>query len=65
MKFKLKYRPYPKQDLTELVGIFDLSLNVPKAKDEVEQENQDLQAALNYLKSVWMNVDIVSIEKLH
>lgn len=65
MKFRVKYRLHSKQDLAELVGIFDLPITVPKANTDLEQENQDLQAALNYLKSAWINTDIISIEKLH
>jgi hypothetical protein len=65
MKFRVRFRPYSTGDWPELVGIFDLLLKVSKADTKEEQEKQDLQAAFNYLKVAWMNVDIISIEKLH
>ena len=61
----MKYIPNSGGGLPEFVGIFDLPVSAPKAKDDLEQEKQDLKAAFDYLKTLLIDANIISIEKLH
>ena len=64
MRFRVRFRPTGSSDWPELIDIFDIPIAETHYKDEVEQKKQDLQAAFNYLKQIWMVTDIISIEKV-
>ena len=64
MRFRVRFRPTGSSDWPELIDIFDIPIAETHYKDEIEQKKQDLQAAFNYLKQIWMVTDIISIEKV-
>ncbi len=64
MRFRVRFRPTGSSDWPELIDIFDIPIAETHYKDEVEQKKQDLQAAFNYLKQIWMVTDIISIERV-
>ena len=64
MRFRVRFRPTGSSDWPELIDIFDIPIAETHYKDEIEQKKQDLQAAFNYLKQIWMVADIISIERV-
>jgi hypothetical protein len=64
MRFRVRFRPTGPADWPELIDIFDIPIAETHYKDEIEQKKQDLQAAFNYLKQIWMVADIISIERV-
>ncbi len=64
MRFRVRFRPTGSSDWPELIDIFDIPIAETHYKDEIEQKKQDLQAAFNYLKQIWMVTDIISIERV-
>ena len=54
MRFRVRFRPTGPADWPELIDIFDIPIAETHYKDEIEQKKQDLQAAFNYLKQIWM-----------
>ena len=64
MRFRVRFRPTGSSDWPELIDIFDIPIAETRYKDDIEQKKQDLQAAFNYLKQIWMVTDIISIERV-
>ncbi len=64
MRFRVRFRPTGSSDWPELIDVFDIPIAETHYKDEIEQKKQDLQAAFNYLKQIWMITDIISIERV-
>ncbi len=64
MRFRVRFRPTGSSDWPELIDIFDIPIAETHYKEEIEQKKQDLQAAFNYLKQIWMVTDIISIERV-
>ncbi len=64
MRFRVRFRPTGSSDWPELIDVLDIPIAETHYKDEIEQKKQDLQAAFNYLKQIWMVADIISIERV-
>ncbi|MCL5009503.1 MAG: hypothetical protein M1433_00770 [Candidatus Parvarchaeota archaeon] len=64
MRFRVRFRPTNSSDWPELIDVFDIPIAETHYKNEIEQKKQDLQAAFNYLKQIWMVTDIISIERV-